>query len=91
MKNIQIQLLTTINEATSNINSLKGNELYQLIEPHPDFPHCERFLVKLVNTLKYELDEHNFKITKNKIISIYKKHEGKENANELRVKDLLNV
>jgi hypothetical protein len=91
MKNIQEQLLTTINDTTTKITTLKGAELHNLIEPHPDFPHCERFLVQLVNTLKSALDDNNYKVTKNKIISIYKKHEGKENANELRVQDLLNT
>ena len=91
MNTIQTKLLNMINNTTNKVSSSKGFELYDLIEAHPDFPHCERFLVSLVNEINSELKKDDIKISKNKIISIYKKHEGKENANELRVNDLLNT
>ena len=91
MNQIKTKLLDIINETTTKVNSAKGTELYDLIDLHPDFPHCEVFLVDLVNTLKKELKHEKINITKNQIISIYKKHEGKENANELRVENILSI
>ena len=89
MENIKSQLLNIINRATYKVVQARGQELYSMIDPHPQFPHCEKFLVELVNELKVKLADAKINISKNQIISIYKRYEGEENANYLRVQRLL--
>lgn len=89
MDNIKSQLLSSINRATHKVVQARGEELFSMIDPHPQFPHCEKFLVELVNELKDKLSAAKINISKNQIISIYKRYEGEENANYLRVQRLL--
>lgn len=89
MTELKTQISTLLSSATQLITSPKTEDLQDLLDSHPDFPHCERYVVDLVNKIKSAVKDFNLKISKAELVSIYQKHSGKENANELRTEEIM--
>ncbi len=81
---LKLDILEKLVSTQKKLENATGDELFDLIDPHVDFPHCENFLVTLVNELKELITGYGYKITKVELVNIYKEFASKNNSNELR-------
>ena len=89
MNELRTEILEQLNKTTEIVLLAKKNDLADLIESHPDFPHCERYVVDLVNIVKKMITGANRSISKSDLLSIYQKYSGIEDANTLRTDEIL--
>lgn len=89
MTELQTQILTLLNQSTQTVTSAKTFDLADLLERHPDFPHCERYVVDLVNTVKSIITTAGYSISKSDLLNTYQKYSGVENANENRTDEII--
>lgn len=73
-----------LNQVQKKLSESTGDDLFELISPHVDFPHCENFLVDLVNELKELITGYGYKVTKVDLVNIYKEFASKPDSNMLR-------
>lgn len=90
MQELKNAIEKQLEEATKTVKNASGFELFELTESHPDFPHCERFVVELVNKMKKTIVSFGFDVQKTQLVRIYDKYKSLENANELRCRDIMN-
>ncbi len=81
---LKTDVLEKLNAMQKKLETATGDELFDMIEPHVDFPHCENFLVDLVNQLKELITGYGYKITKVELVNIYKEFSSKPDSNLLR-------
>jgi hypothetical protein len=91
MNELQTTIFTLLENATQTVKSAKPMDIPDLIEPHPDFPHCERFVVDLINKIKSSIERNGGRVSKAVLVNIYKKHNGNEEANESRTIEMLSA
>lgn len=82
-------LLDTMEEASLKVSSATGDDLFDLIEPHPKFQHCEKYVVQLVNDLVNIINSKGFSVSKGLIIHVYLKYKSETNANIKRVEEIM--
>jgi hypothetical protein len=86
---LQAQILSQLNNSTAMVTNAKTFQLADLLESHPDLPHCERYVVDLINSIKQTIKGANYSISKSELLNIYQKHRGIESANEMRTDEIM--
>jgi hypothetical protein len=86
---IKNEILDLLNKTTNKVLNATGDDLFDLIESHPKFPHCEKYVVDLISRLNYFIQAKGFSISKGALVAIYLKHKEATNANEKRVNDII--
>ena len=89
MNELQTQILTQLDNSTKMVTNAKTFQLADLLESHPDLPHCERYVVDLINDIKQTIKSANYSISKSELLNIYQKHRGIEGANSIRTKEIM--
>jgi len=83
------ELLELLHRTTNKVINATGDELFDLVESHPKFPHCEKYVVDLISRLNDFIQSKGFFISKGALVAIYLKHKEETNANEKRVNDII--
>ena len=86
---IKNEILDLFNNTTNKILNAQGDELFDLIESHPKFPHCEKYVVELISVLNNLIISRGFFISKGALVAIYLKHKEAVNANVKRASDII--
>lgn len=86
---LRADVLEKLQNTQRKVEQATGDDLFDLIDPHVDFPHCENFLVTLVNDLKELITGYGYKITKVELVNIYKEFSSKTDSNTLRANKII--
>ncbi len=86
---LRADVLEKLQNTQRKVEEATGDDLFDLIDPHVDFPHCENFLVSLVNDLKELITGYGYKITKVELVNIYKEFSSKTDSNTLRANKII--
>lgn len=89
MKELETLILQKLKAATDSVVNAKGIDVLDLTEPHPEFPHCERYVVDLVDQLKRSIVSFGFDVSKSKLVKIYHDYSGCIGADESRCRDIM--
>ena len=82
-------ILDLLNKTTNKVINATGDELFDLVESHPKFPHCEKYVVELISVLNNLIQSKGFSISKGALVAIYLKHKEAKDANEKRANDII--
>lgn len=89
MTELQTTILSLLENATTTVRTADPADLQDLIEPHKDFPHCETFVVDLINNIKAATKDAGREVSKTKLLEIYTRYSGEENPNQARTEDIM--
>lgn len=64
---------------------------FEMLMPHPDYPHCETYVVELVDSIKSSFEEINLSVSKSDLVNIFYRYNGNVNANEARLEDIMKL
>ena len=92
MNQLQIILKEKIAELlTEAQNTALDPNNSDLLFPHPDYPHCETYVVHLVNKIKSAFEEVHLNASKSDLVSIFYRYNGNVNANDARLADIMKL
>jgi hypothetical protein len=74
---------------TAKQQALKNDP--DLLDAHKDFPHCEVYVVDLVDKIKSSFAEVHTTVSKSDIVNIFYRYSGNINANEARLNDIMKL
>ena len=60
-----------------------------MLLPHPDYPHCDTYVVELVDSVKDSFKKAHKNISKFDILSIFYQYNGTINADQYRLQDIM--
>lgn len=90
-----------MNEATKQLEQQVSNILtnankmvldpknIDMLMPHPEHPHCDTYVVELVDSIKDSFKKAHRNISKSDILSIFYKYNGVVNADQYRLQDIM--
>tara|TARA_B100000073_G_scaffold343498_1_gene348445 strand:- start:3345 stop:3626 length:282 start_codon:yes stop_codon:yes gene_type:complete len=64
---------------------------FESLMPHPDYPHCETYVVELVDSIKASFEEVHLNVSKSDLVNIFYRYNGNVNANEARLEDIMKL
>tara|TARA_Y100000590_G_C14821995_1_gene676714 strand:+ start:78 stop:359 length:282 start_codon:yes stop_codon:yes gene_type:complete len=64
---------------------------FEMLMPHPDYPHCEIYVVELVDSIKASFEEVHLNVSKSDLVNIFYRYNGNVNANEARLEDIMKL
>ncbi len=91
MTELRNTILSLLETATQTVKNTDPMDLHDLIKPHKDYPHCETFVVELVNRIKSATKDAGRDIHKTTLLEIYNRYSGDESPNEARVTDIMSA
>lgn len=92
MNQLHILLKNRINELLNQAQeSALDPQNSDSLFPHPDFPHCEIYVVDLVNNIKASFEEIHLNSSKSDLVNIFYRYSGNINANEARLADIMKL
>jgi membrane protease subunit (stomatin/prohibitin family) len=89
LKNIEEQLLSLMEEASQKVINSSGDELFSLIEPHPKFLYCEKYVVKLINDMEFLIKSNGLNVSKGFLTKVYLGLKEDKNANKKRLERIM--
>lgn len=91
MNQIKKELETKVSNLLKNAHEIVLNpENIDMLMPHPKHPHCESYVVELVDSIKEAFVKSNLNvISKSDILSIFYKYSGTINADQYRLNDIM--
>jgi LmbE family N-acetylglucosaminyl deacetylase len=85
-KKLEKQVSTLLKNSNEMVLDPKNVDM---LMPHPDYPHCDTYVVELVDSIKDSFKKSNLNISKSDVLSIFYKYNGIINADKYRLQDIM--